>query len=348
MVGLLARVLGCPLMLVAMAAGVPSLAEESGSAEPDLNNFQKEIKHVQAKHLERELRQLPAMHLAWPTHAGMLAVTTAGARIVAVGDHGTVLLSDDAGRTYRQAREVPTRVLLTSVCFIDDRQGWAVGHWGVVLHTQDGGETWKLLRQDTTVDQPLFSVYFTDGSSGLAVGLWSLTLRTTDGGLSWTPIKMPPLPGGDAAGPSLFQVFRSRDGALFIAAEQGAVFRSKDGGLSWELLKTGSHGSFWSGLGLPDGSLLVAGLNGKMLRSNDDGETWGNVETGVNSSITALTQTAGGGVVGVGLEGAVIDSRDGVHFTAHPRGDRATLTAALASPRGPPLLFSMGGVVEAD
>jgi photosystem II stability/assembly factor-like uncharacterized protein len=285
------------------------------------------------------------MHLAWPTHAGMLAVTAAGARIVAVGDHGTVLLSDDAGRTYRQAREVPTRVLLTSVCFIDDQQGWAVGHWGVVLHTQDGGETWKLLRQDTAVDQPLFSVYFTDRSNGLAVGLWSLTLRTTDGGLSWTPIKMPPLPGGDEAGPSLFQIFRSRDGALFIAAEQGAVFRSNDAGLSWKLLKTGSHGSFWSGVGLPDGSVLVAGLNGKVLRSNDDGETWVDVETGVNSSITALTQTADGGVLGVGLEGAVIDSRDGVHFTAHPRADRAALTAALGSPRGP-RLFSMAGVVE--
>jgi photosystem II stability/assembly factor-like uncharacterized protein len=332
-------------MLLVVAAGVPSLAQEGGSTDADLNNFQRELRHVQAKHLERELRQVPAMHLAWPTHAGMLAVTAAGARIVAVGDHGTVLLSDDAGRTYRQAREVPTRVLLTSVCFIDDQQGWAVGHWGVVLHTQDGGETWKLLRQDTAVDQPLFSVYFTDRSNGLAVGLWSLTLRTTDGGLSWTPIKMPPLPGGDEAGPSLFQIFRSRDGALFIAAEQGAVFRSNDAGLSWKLLKTGSHGSFWSGVGLPDGSVLVAGLNGKVLRSNDDGETWVDVETGVNSSITALTQTADGGVLGVGLEGAVIDSRDGVHFTAHPRADRAALTAALGSPRGP-RLFSMAGVVE--
>jgi len=90
-------------MLLVVAAGVPSLAQEGGSTDADLNNFQRELRHVQAKHLERELRQVPAMHLAWPTHAGMLAVTAAGARIVAVGDHGTVLLSDDAGRTYRQA-----------------------------------------------------------------------------------------------------------------------------------------------------------------------------------------------------------------------------------------------------
>ena len=28
--------------------------------------------------------------------------------------------------------------------FVDDKQGWAVGHDGVILHTGDGGETWTL------------------------------------------------------------------------------------------------------------------------------------------------------------------------------------------------------------
>jgi photosystem II stability/assembly factor-like uncharacterized protein len=171
------------MLMLAAAAGPPSTAQNASGADDSLSKFQ------------RELHQFPAVHVAWPTHAGMLAVAAAGSRIVAVGDHGTVLLSDDAGRTYRQAREVPTRILLTSVCFVDDQQGWAVGHWGVVLQTRDGGETWKLLRQDTSVDQPLFSVYFTDRSNGLTAGLWSLVLRTTDGGSSWTPVTLPPLPG---------------------------------------------------------------------------------------------------------------------------------------------------------
>jgi len=143
----------------------------------------------------KELRQLPAMHLASPTRAGMLSATSAGKRIVAVGDHGTVLLSDDDGRTWRQAHDVPTRLMLTSVCFTDDMRGWAAGHWGVVLHTEDGGDSWKLLRQDTSVDQPLFSVYFMDRKQGLVVGLWSLALRTSDGGLHWTSVNMPAPPG---------------------------------------------------------------------------------------------------------------------------------------------------------
>ena len=60
---------------------------------------------------------------------------------LAVGERGIVLLSDDSGMTWRQAR-VPVSVSLTAVQFVDAEQGWAVGHLGVVLHTEDGGETW--------------------------------------------------------------------------------------------------------------------------------------------------------------------------------------------------------------
>jgi len=72
--------------------------------------------------------------------AMMLSATRAGDRLVAVGDHGVVLLSDDDGKNFRQAHAVPTRATLTGVTFIDAREGWACGHWGVVLHTTDGGD----------------------------------------------------------------------------------------------------------------------------------------------------------------------------------------------------------------
>ena len=46
--------------------------------------------------------------------APLTAITQAGARIVAVGDYGVVVLSDDHGETWRQARAVATRSLLPS------------------------------------------------------------------------------------------------------------------------------------------------------------------------------------------------------------------------------------------
>ncbi|MCD7083180.1 hypothetical protein LRQ11_32305, partial [Pseudomonas sp. MAFF 311095] len=56
----------------------------------------------------------------------MIDVVHAGKRLVAVGDRGHILYSDDQGSTWTQAK-VPTRQLLTAVFFVDDKQGWAVG-----------------------------------------------------------------------------------------------------------------------------------------------------------------------------------------------------------------------------
>ena len=338
MVRCAASSLSLPLSLVlVLPASAQFVGGGGGGAGGDVAKFMK------------ELRQFPAAHLASPTHAGMLGAAVAGKRIVAVGDHGTVLLSDDNGKTWRQARDVPTRVMLTSVCFVDDKRGWAVGHWGVVLHSEDAGETWKLQRQDISVDQPLFSVYFMDPSNGLAVGLWSLALRTSDGGASWTAVKIPAPPGADKTGPNLYQVFPGQCGAsLFIAAELGVVYRSDDRGQTWNMMLTGNRGSLWTGLCLRDGSLLVAGLNGKMLRSADGGKTWTPLDSGVTGSITDLAQGPDGAVIAVGLEGVVVSSKDGVSFKADPRSDRASLTAVLVTAQGSPLLFSKDGVVESN
>jgi photosystem II stability/assembly factor-like uncharacterized protein len=329
----------CLLWLALAAASSGALAQFGGGGGEvggDLTKFPKELKN------------LPAMHLAHPTRAQMLGAARAGSRVVAVGDHGTVLLSDDQGKSWRQARDVPTRVLLTSVSFVNDKLGWASGHWGLVLHTEDGGETWKIQRSDTTVDQPLFSVYFSDASNGIAVGLWSLAVRTTDGGATWTPVKFPQLSATEKAGPNLYDLVPAKGSVLYVAAEQGLVYRSADGGATWVLLKTGNKGSFWTGLALADDSVLMAGLNGKIWRSTDAGKTWLELTSGVTASITDLALAPDGGVTGVGLEGTVVTSKDGVTFTAAPRADRAPLTAVLVTAKGSPLLFSKDGVVESN
>jgi len=65
----------------------------------------------------------------------LLAIAPAGQRLVAVGERGHILLSDDQGQTWSQAESVPTRSLLTGVCFGNDGQGVAVGHDEVILTT---------------------------------------------------------------------------------------------------------------------------------------------------------------------------------------------------------------------
>jgi len=291
------------------------------------------------------LRQLPAVHFAAAASAPLLGATRAGERLVAVGGRGVVLLSDDAGKAWRQAQVVPLRSTLNDVHFVDAKRGWAVGHDGAILASDDGGEHWRVQRADLSVDRPLFSVHFLDAQRGVAVGLWSLILVTADGGAHWQEVKPPKPPDGGKADRNLFRIFADREGTLYVAAERGTVLRSKDAGASWEYLDTGYKGSLWSGLALDDGGLVVAGLRGSVFRSDDHGASWQPVASGTKSSITDL-RAVGAKVVGVGLDGALLESADGGRsFKATQRDDRLALTAAVTAPGGALRMFSEQGVV---
>jgi len=290
------------------------------------------------------LRQQPAAASAYAGEATILGATHAGARIVGVGDHGVVLLSDDHGKTFRQARTVPVSSTLTGVSFADAQNGWAVGHWGVILHTADGGETWTVQRSDTNEDRPLFAVHFFDDKEGIAVGLWSLVLATHDGGAHWEPVALPAPPGGGRADRNLLAAFADAHGTLFVAAERGMVLRTKDRGKTWDYLDTGYKGSFWTGTALRDGTLLVGGLRGSMYRSRDAGAHWQAVDSGAKSSLTGIVQTRDGTVEAVGLDGTMLDSGDaGATFKARQRGDRLSLTSVVAD-AGHVIRFSKRGV----
>ncbi|MGH8457066.1 MAG: WD40/YVTN/BNR-like repeat-containing protein, partial [Stenotrophobium sp.] len=160
--------------------------------------------------------QKPAVQVADAVHAPILAATHAGPRIVAVGDHGVVLLSDDEGKTFRQARSVPSQTLLTSVCFIDEKQGWIAGHDSVVLHTEDGGETWALQHEDLNGDKPLFSIWFKDAQHGIAAGLFGTAVQTADGGRSWVPLAVE---SGAETDHHLNSIFGDGAPMLYIAGE---------------------------------------------------------------------------------------------------------------------------------
>jgi len=287
----------------------------------------------------------PAEATTAATKAMILSSARAGKRIVAVGNHGIVLLSDTDGADFRQAKSVPVRTTLTAVFFIDDKTGWAVGQSGVVLRTDDAGESWTLQRYDMSVDQPLFSVWFRDRERGIAVGLWSLMITTADGGKTWTQVKLPPPPGGKKADRNLLKIFANRMGTLFVAAEQGMILKSYDGE-NWAYVNTGYKGSFWTGIVLNNGTLLVGGLRGTIYRSADDGRSWREAKSEFKSSITDFAE-AGGKVYAAGLDGVFLESDNGgATFKGSQREDRLPFTAITVNSVGKIVKFSKQGVVK--
>ncbi|MFC3607259.1 YCF48-related protein [Stutzerimonas tarimensis] len=241
----------------------------------------------------------PAAKLIEPGRAVLLGITRAGDRLVAVGERGIILLSDDHGSSWRQG-SVPVRISLTDVQFVDERHGWAVGHSGVVLHSRDGGETWNLqldgrqaaaleleaaereagpgsqrldnarLLVDDGPDKPFLVVHFSDARNGIVAGAFGMAFRTRDGGETWSSIigRLP-----NDWGAHLYAI-ASRDRHLYIAGEQGLFMRSTDDGTSFEAVETGYEGSYFTLALLPADALLVGGLRGTVMLSDDAGESF--------------------------------------------------------------------------
>ncbi|AMO98128.1 BNR/Asp-box repeat family protein [Collimonas arenae] len=292
----------------------------------------------------------PAQLRPQASTTALLAATLTGAgnRIVAVGDHGVILLSDD-GKTYRQARSVPTRTMLTTVFFIDRQTGWAAGHDGVVLKTVDGGDTWRLLRQQYGQEQPILSIWFADADNGLAVGLFGMALRTADGGVTWREVK---LTDGDAADRHLYRILATHTGTLLITAEAGTVFRSEDGGKHWDVIDTGEKGSLWSATAFAENgvsTVVMVGMRGHIIRSADDGKSWQAIASGTTQSLTDADSLSERELVVGGMGGTLLRSNDGGrHFVAVPGAGDAPITALVKMPgaeTAPLALFSLGGVL---
>jgi photosystem II stability/assembly factor-like uncharacterized protein len=297
-------------------------------------------------------KQTPAVRLSNAAPDGLiLGAAGAGQRMVTVGDRGVILLSDDQGKTWRQAQEVPTRATLTAVFAVDEKNLWAVGHWGVILKSVDGGEHWSLNHSDLERDQPIFTVWFADAQHGVVAGLFSLLMVTDDAGLTWTSVKLPVASDKVKSDLNLFQLFSARvgngAGDVWLAAEQGMVYHSADHGHSWDVVATGNIGTFWSGLVLADGALLVGGLEGKMFKSTDHGKTWKLLANELKSSVTSLLLLPNGDVLALALDGISGVSKDGgEHFELRPVLDSRSFTAAVVNDKNQAVLFTEHGIVK--
>ncbi len=275
----------------------------------------------------------------------LLDVAHAGARLVAVGDRGHILYSDDQGASWTQAK-VPTRQMLTAVYFVDDKHGWAVGHDAQILASGDGGVTWSKQFEDLKREAPLLDVWFKDLSSGFAVGAYGTLLETGDGGQHWKDISER-LDNQDQY--HLNAIAAIKDAGLFVVGEQGSMFRSADWGQTWERLDGPYQGSLFGVIGIAQpAGLLAYGLRGNLYRSGNFGSSWqpvalkaarGALEFGLSGG----SLLADGSLVIVGNGGSVIRSTDdGVTFSVFNRPDRISLSAVAAAGNGNGNLILIG------
>lgn len=318
-----------------------------------------------AKMVVPDLLDLPAAASTRATNALQLALARAGDRLVSVGENGIVLLSDDNGQSWRQATSVPVSVTLTDVTFADAQQGWAVGHSGAILHSGDGGETWQLELDGNGAaqkvadeaaaltahgapnadaatrngqymisdgpDKPFLAVHFADANRGWVVGAYGLALMTVDGGKTWSSITARiPNPGGR----HLYRI-EEVGTQLVIAGEQGALFRSRDGGATFEKIESPYEGTFFGIIGLKDGSVLAYGLKGNAWRAGADMAQWQRIDLGQPVTVTAGAHLADGSIVLGDEGGRLLRSADnGLSFTHAGTPGSAGLTGVAQAEDG--------------
>jgi photosystem II stability/assembly factor-like uncharacterized protein len=246
----------------------------------------------------------------------------AGARIVAVGQRGHVMYSDDAGASWKQAR-VPVSSDLVAVTFPSPTRGWAVGHDGVIVHTTDAGATWTRQLVGQRPENPFLDVWFADERTGFVVGAFNLILRTDDGGVSWQPW----LDRTDNPKSLHLYAIRQAGGHVYVAGEQGLLMRLDPAAGRFRAVQTPYQGTFFGVIGTP-ASVVAYGLRGNAVRSSDAGKTWHKVETGLQVGITGATEHEGRLLL-VSQAGHVLMSRDAGATFSPVKVERATPGAAI-------------------
>lgn len=203
---------------------------------------------------------------------------------------------------------LPQGNTLKSVYFTDTNTGYAVGYYGTIIKTIDGGEQWTVLNSGTQCI--LESVYFINPETGFACGgsygvqKTGIILKTTDGGVSWTQFS------NDTIHYLLSICFTDLNKG-FVVGEEGTFLKTSDGGITWTSIIAGSINYFHLVYFLPqdDNIGFIAGKNydleGLILRTIDGGNTWspvltnagtirsinfGDLYTGYASEYSPLTQ----------------------------------------------------------
>ncbi len=307
----------------------------------------------------------PALLAPRALRSVMLGVASAGTRIVAVGERGIVLWSDDGGKAWQQAA-VPVSVSLTAVSFPSAAEGWAVGHGGAVLHSADGGQHWTRqfdgrqaaqLELDAAKasgdpqrigragqllgdgpDKPFLAVHFWNARRGFVMGAYGLIFGTEDGGATWTSwndrVDNP-------RGLHLNALYVSGS-TLFLVGEQGLLLRSRDDARSFQRLESPYPGSWFAVTGRDD-TVVLAGLRGTVFSSQDGGTRWSGSVVPMPVSIGSAIAIPGGFAF-ANQSGQVLTSTDGRTLRALARPPGPPLTALAMAADGSLLGASFAGV----
>ena len=298
-----------------------------------------------------------SMQLPGAATSLLLDIAAAGDRLVAVGDRGHILYSEDGGTTWTQA-EVPTTAMLTRVFFYDDKLGWAVGHDGNVMYSHDGGRHWELQRDGVAAQVQINEQRAGRASQRVEELRDQLAaapenereaLQETLDEAEWVLDKARETLDEPPYAPPLMDVWFATAEQGWASGAYGMLLHTANGGRSWTdwSHKVGNPDELHlNGItGGPGGSLYIASEWGNVFVSSSGGESWQMMESGYDGSFFGvIANPDSGAVFAYGLLGTVYRSTDrGESWEELDSGVQASLFGGTLSDEGVLVLVGQGG-----
>lgn len=131
---------------------------------------------------DAEAKQWQSVKLERPRTPLAVACDKQGGWWVA-GVNSVIAGSRDAGKTW-QVTDLGEDTQITTIQFVDDKHGIALGEFGLSVMTEDGGATWTKGPKLPGDFYP-YAAWFRDAREGWVSGIAGQMLHTRDGGKSW-------------------------------------------------------------------------------------------------------------------------------------------------------------------
>jgi photosystem II stability/assembly factor-like uncharacterized protein len=250
--------------------------------------------------IQQTLKERPGSALFQDRDLYSIRFTPDGNAAWIVGEEGTILYSNDGGKTWTRQQSGTTKNLF-KVAAIDAQTAAAVGADGTILHTTDGGAHWQSAKSPKMIT--LFDVAFTDKNTGWAAGEFSTILSTKDGGQNWTVAA-----GGNTTdftiGPFFTITFTDAQHGI-AAGLAGELSVTEDGGKTWKPAKLPDQvGTYVLAEDQANKKLWIGGNGGKMFMQNPGGQ-WQEVPRTTFHDLTDMAFEVNQGVA-VGLNGTIL------------------------------------------
>ena len=260
-----------------------------------------------------------------PVRSTLTGIASQDSQLFAVGHDQTILKSSDQGENWEIVRYVPgldpmNDIYDNSLPFLDigftaGGKGYAIGAYGLLMQTTNGGTTWELQDLNDSVTGELF-----DPESFLVVDEDDYASQFADLGCY------------EFKECHLNSLIYLGGGRIVMVAEKGFGYRSNDSGDSWEVFRLPYEGSMFGIIQTGPDCVLAFGLRGNAFESCDFAESWNplsiNAELtlagGAASGSNLLLAGSGASIILRGANGQIEETRhsSGVDFAeALPVGD---------------------------